>query len=315
MTRAGPEVAVVGTANLDHTVAVARLPRPGESVVGETATTAVGGKGVNQAVAAARQGCRVALIACVGDDAAGATVLGALDAEPGLDRRGVRVVAGPTGTAFVTVDATGANTVVSARGANGALTADHVHRHGAVLAAAPVVLVQLGIPAGAVQAAVEIARSVDSLVVLDPAPADEVTDALVRSVAVCTPNETELERLTGIAVDDPDGVVRAAAALRAQGCGAVVATLGARGAYVLDGTGPGRFVAPHPTTVVDPTGAGDAFAGVLASGLARGAALTDAVAVAVVAGALATRRAGAVPALPTAAEVAAARGPDPSSAR
>ncbi len=306
---------MVGTANLDHTVGVDRLPRPGESVVGEILATAVGGKGVNQAVAAARQGRRVALIACVGDDPAGASVRAALAAEPTLDARGVATVGLPTGTAFVTVGADGANTVVSARGANLACTADHVHRHGHAIASARVVLIQLGIPPGAVQAAVEIARSVDTLVVLDPAPADEVTDDLLRGVAVCTPNETELERLTGIAVDRPDGVERAAAALRARGCTTVVATLGARGAYVASGPGGGRFVAPHPAVVVDPTGAGDAFAGVLASALARGASVSDAVDLAVVAGALATRSVGAVPSLPTADEIVAARagGPGPGA--
>ncbi|MFO1536778.1 MAG: ribokinase [Actinomycetota bacterium] len=301
--RTRPEVAVVGTANLDHTVGVARLPRPGGRVVSEILATAVGGKGVNQAVAAARQGRRVALIACVGDDPAGADVRAVLAAESTLDARGVATVGLPTGTAFVTVGADSANTAVSTPGANGACTADHVHRHGDAIASARVVLVQLGIPPEAVQAALDIARSVDTIVVLDPAPADEVTDDLLRGVAVCTPNETELERLTGIAPDDPEGVARATAALRARGCGAVVATLGARGAYVLGPAPPGRFVAPVPVAVVDPTGAGDAFAGVLAAGLAVGTPLDDAVGLAVVAGALATRRVGAVAALPTAAEI------------
>lgn len=154
--RSRVEVAVVGTVNLDHTVHVERLPAPGETVVGDALLVAPGGKGANQAVAAARQGARTALIACVGDDSAGDDLLAFLGAQPGLDLRGVARVAAATGAAFVTVDGSGGNTVVSARGANACLTEEHVHRHGRAIADAAVVLATLGVPHDAVRAAFEI---------------------------------------------------------------------------------------------------------------------------------------------------------------
>ena len=294
---------MVGTVNLDHTIRVAHLPVPGESVVGEIVAVGPGGKGANQAVAAARAGASTALIACVGDDAAGAALLDALRAEPGLDVDGVTRVDAPTGAAYVTIDETGANTVVSARGANAHLDDVLVHRHGRAVADAAVLLVQLGVGPAAVDAALDIARGVGTLVVLDPVPADEVTDELLRRVDVCTPNESEATRLTGVAVDDADGARRAAAALLARGCGAVVVTLGARGAYVATAAGGGRTVSAPRVDVVDPTAAGDAFSGALAAVLARGAPLDHAVDVAVVAGALATTRLGAMAALATRAEI------------
>ena len=260
-TRSRPEVAVVGTLNVDLTVRVGRLPRPGESVVGDVVAAVPGGKGANQAVAAARMGARTALVGCLGEDAAGTTVLATLATEPGLDLTGVTRVDTPTGSAFVTIDDSGGNTVVSARGANARLDDELVHRHGRCIAEAAVLLVQLGVPPAAVTAALDVARSVGTLVVLDPSPAEAVTDELLRRADVCTPNETEAEQLTGVRVDDDDGVARAAAVLLERGCGAVVVTLGARGAYLATTGGSTRWVAPVPVTVLDPTGAGDAFAG------------------------------------------------------
>lgn len=307
--RSRVDVAVVGTLNLDRTVGVDRLPRPGEGLVGEALGSGPGGKGANQAVAAARLGARTALVGCVGDDAAGRAVLAALADEPGLDLSGVTRVGAPTGTAFVTVDASGEHTVVSVRGANAWLDEERVHRYGRVVAEAAVVLVQLGVPYEAVRAAVDVARGVGTIVVLDPAPADVITDDLLRGADVCTPNATEAERLTGVPVGEPGGVARAAAVLLDRGCGAVVVTLGARGAYLATRAGVARPVAPVPVVAVDPTGAGDAFAGALAAGLARGASVDDAVDDAAVAGALAATRFGAVASLPTRAEVDAARAP------
>jgi ribokinase len=270
-----------------------------------------GGKGVSQAIAAARQGVSTALIACVGDDPAGDDLLAALAAEPDLDCAGVARTAGATGTAFVTVDANGDNTVVSGRGADARLDEAHVHRHGGLIGAAVVCCAQLGVPVGAVQAAFEIARSIGTMTVLDPCPSDEVPDDLLRLVDVCTPNETEAERLTGVPVSDADGVRRAAAALLTRGCGAVVVTLGARGAYLASMAGDATFVPAIPVTVVDPTGAGDALCGVLAAGRARGDALLDAVTDAVAAGAVAVTRPGAAAAMPTRAEVVRVRGGRP----
>lgn len=295
-------MAVVGTANLDTVARVSRLPREGERVTGEVVAVTPGGKGANQAVAAARLGARAALVACVGDDPAGERLLASLGGEAGLSIVGVRSVAGPTGTAFVTVDAAGGSTIVSVGGANGALDEEHVHRNGLTIGGAAVLLTQLGVPRPAVRAALEIARSVGTTTVLDPCPADDLTDDpddLLRLVDVCTPNATEIERLTGIAVTDLDGARRAAHALLARGCASVLLTLGARGAYLVSEAGADVHLDGVPAAVVDPTGAGDACCGALAAALARGRSLADAAGQAVVAGSLATTRWGAMPSLPT----------------
>jgi len=302
------DVAVVGTVNLDYTVRVPRLPDRGETVVGDELVVGPGGKGVNQAVAAARQGAATALIGCVGDDAAGRDLLAFLRAEPRLDLRGLACVSGATGTAFVTVDHQGGNTIVSTRGANARLDETHVHRHGREIADASVLLVQVGVPADAVRAALEIARSVGTITVLDPSPADDVTDELLQLADVCTPNEIEIERLTGVRASNAPSVEAAADVLCARGCASVVVTLGERGAYVAPGTGlRGSWVPPFAVEMVDATGAGDAFCGALAAALARRLSLADALVDAMAAGALATTKIGAAVALPTRAAVEAFR--------
>jgi len=297
------DVTVVGTVNLDHIVRVARLPARGETVVGDEARHAPGGKGANQAVAAARLGARTALVGCVGDDAAGAEVLAYLRAEPALDVDAVSRVSGATGTADIAVDETGGNTIVSARGANAHLDDELVHRAGSKIGAARVLLVQLGIPADGVRAALEIARSVGTITVLDPAPAEGVTDELLRLADVVTPNETEAAQITGIEVTDEPGASRAADALLRRGCASVVVTLAERGALYVATGGERDTVAPFIVDAVDPTGAGDAFAAALAVALARGEPISEALVDAAAAGALATTRDGAAPALPTLVEV------------
>lgn len=299
------EVVVVGTANLDTLVRAPRLPREGEKVVGDVLSVAPGGAGVNQAVAAARLGARAALVACVGDDEAADLLLAALSEEPRLSLAGVRPVADRTGTATVTIDGAGGSTVVSVRGANAHLDEEHVHRNGLVIGRATVLLTQPGAPVAAVRAALEIARSVGTITVLDPGPADDVPDDLLRLVDVCTPNESEIEQLTGVSAEGLDGARRAARALLARGCAAVLLTLGARGAYLASEAGVDLHLAAAPVTVVDPTGAGDAVCGALATALARGYSLADAARDAVVAGSLATTAWGALPALPTRASIEA----------
>lgn len=302
------QVAVVGTVNLDHSVRVPRLPARGETVVGDDVATAPGGKGANQAVAAARQGARTALVGCVGHDGAGDRVLEFLAAEPSLDLRGVARAGGSSGAAFVVVDDLGHNTIVSARGANRSLDRAHVERHGRTIAEASVLLVQLGVPVDSVHAALEIAHSVGTITILDPSPpgdlpADLAVDVL-RLVDVCTPNESEVERLTGVRVTEGAPVQQAAEALVARGCASVVITLAERGAFYAGPDGCSA-VDPFPVDAVDPTGAGDAFCGALAAALADGAAMRHALVAASAAGALAATRAGAAPSMPSRAEVEA----------
>jgi ribokinase len=308
------DVAVVGTVNLDTTIHVPRLADRGETVVGDDATDAPGGKAANQAVAAARQGARTALIGVVGDDAAGQTVLGFLRAEPRLDVGGVvRVADAATGRALIAVDDSGGNTVTTSKGANAHLDDAHVHRFGRVIGDAAVVLVQLGVPIDAVRASLEIARGVGTLAILDPAPADQLigdaADELLRSVDLITPNESEAARLTGHPIETERDARRAAHTLMQRGCGSVVITLAARGSFYASTTRPdGVLVAPYAidaTNSVDPTGAGDAFCGALAAALARGADVDEALREANIAGALATTVRGAAPSMPTRATLRA----------
>lgn len=299
-----PEVAVVGSANLDLVVEVAAVPAPGETVLGGDLRRLPGGKGANQAVAAARLGRRVAMVGRVGDDDAGRALAAAL-AAAGVDTAHVRTTGdAPSGTALIAVGADGDNSIVVSPGANSRLSPADVARAGRVLDAAAVVLLQLEVPVETVAAAVGAAGGT---VVLNPAPAPaaplphEVLDRL----DVLVPNQTELAALAGhaglSAIGDVDADTAVALA-RGLPVASVVATLGADGAMVVTGAEAVHVPAP-PVVAVDTTAAGDAFCGALADALAGGAGLVDAARWAVRAGAAATRRAGAQPSLPTRAEV------------
>jgi ribokinase len=293
------DVVVVGTVNLDHVVRVAHLPARGETVVGDDLVIAPGGKGANQALAAARLGARTVLVGCVGDDPEGAALLDYLATQPQLDLADVSIVPGPSGAAWIAVDGAGGNTIVSVRAANGHLGEEMVHRAGSRIGAARVLLAQLGVPVDGVRAALEIARSVGTITVVDPSPADEMTDELLRLVDILTPNESEATQLTGVDVHDEGSAARAADALLRRGCASVVVTMAERGAvYCEPGAAP-YSVAAFPVDALDPTGAGDAFAGALAVSLAGGETMSNALVTAAAAGALATTRPGAAPALPT----------------
>lgn len=278
------DVAVVGSVNLDLVVTTARLPRPGETVTGTRYAEHAGGKGLNQAVAAARSGASVALVAAVGDDDAGGHLRALAEGE-GIDVSSVDVIPGaPTGRALITVDDGAENSIVVVPGANFLVRA-HLPSD------ARVVLAQLEIPVDQVIAAFRAARGRGALTILNPAPAVPLPDELLALCDVVVPNEHELALLDG------------ADALRARGIGTVVTTRGGAGVDVVDGTGswtqPAFAVQP-----IDTTGAGDAFCGVVAARLAIGDDLRTAVRVAAAAGALATTSAGAVPSLPDATAIA-----------
>ena len=278
-------VAVVGSINLDVVVAVQRHPAPGETVIGGDRRELPGGKGANQAVAAARLGASVALVGRVGDDAAGAGLRDGLAAE-GVDVAHVVVDRdAPTGMALIAVDAAGENTIVVSPGANARVGPADVERAGDVLAAAAVTLIQHEIPPEAVRAAVAAAGGT---VVLNPAPAR----ALVEPIDVLVPNRLELEALADKA-GDPEELARGLRDARA-----VVVTLGADGALVVEGDRATTVAAPS-VRAVDTTGAGDAFCGALAQALAGGAALADAVRWAVAAAAVSVTREGAQGGMPT----------------
>jgi ribokinase len=292
------DLAVVGSANVDLVVPVEALPAPGQTVLGADHLRAFGGKGANQAVAAARLGRSVAMIGRVGDDDDGRRLLASLT-DAGVDVAHVLRSPGvPTGIALITVDRTGENTIAVSPGANARVSEQDVAAAADVLRAAAVTLVQLEVPLGAVAAAV---GSAGGRVVLNPAPAVPLPNDLLAGVDVLVPNRGELGQLAG--VDEPRTVAEAVAAVRRlPGELAVVVTLGAEGALVVDGD-----VVEHVHAIdvraVDATGAGDAFCGGLADALCRGLGLVDATRWAAKVAALATTRWGAQPALPSRAEV------------
>jgi len=293
-----PRILVVGSANVDFTVALARLPRPGETVTNGTLLVARGGKGANQAVAARRLGADVRLIACVGDDGSGQEIRAALAAE-GVGVEGVATTdAASTGTALITVDPEGRNQIAVAPGANRALTVDWLERRREDFAWAEVLVCQCEVPLETVAWSLAEARRRGATTILNPAPVPDAMPEVWRDVGYLTPNEGEAARLAGGA-EDP---AVAARALRARGAGAVIVTLGGDGALAVTAAGEIRVPA-FRVAVVDTTGAGDAFNGALAVALAERRALPDALRLAAAAGALACTRRGAQPSLPRRDEV------------
>jgi ribokinase len=299
-----PRIVVVGSVNVDLIVRGARFPARGETVSGGTFLMAGGGKGANQAVAAARLGAHVALVARVGRDMFGDGAVAQLGRE-GIDCAAVvRDETRATGVAAILVDGAGDNMISVAPGANRALEPDDVERAAAVLTAADVVLVQLEVPPAVVALTCRLAARAGVRVILDPAPAPAgpLDSALYADIALVKPNETEAERLTGIAVHDEASAHAAAARLISAGARHAIVTLGAKGAVWNDGARSGAVAAPAGDAI-DTTAAGDAFAGGLASALARGAPLEKAVRYGCMVGALSTTRAGAQPSLPTGQEL------------
>ena len=297
-----PRVLVVGSANIDFTVAAARLPRPGETVTGGTLLVSHGGKGANQAVAARRLGAEVRFVACVGEDASGHRLRAALEKE-GIGVAGVSMTdrAG-TGTALIMVDAEGRNQIAVAPGANRELTVEMAQRRVDDLAWAEIVMCQLETPVATVAWVLGDARRRGRLTLLNPAPMSDEARELLALVDYLTPNETEAERLSGVAVQDPASAAAAGSALRTRGASTVIVTLGAQGAVACTADGPVSIPA-LPVAVVDTTAAGDAFNAGLAVALGEARALPDALRFAGATAALACTRRGAQPSLPRRDEV------------
>ncbi|HEY8198439.1 MAG TPA: ribokinase [Candidatus Limnocylindrales bacterium] len=299
------EVIVVGSANVDLTIRAGRLPAPGETVIGGVFSRQAGGKGSNQAVAAATYGCATRLVAAVGDDPLADEVLDALRAA-GVATGGVaRLPDTATGVALIVVDAQGENQIAVASGANSALSGSLVSWALGSVEPAPWSACLIGFEIGdeAVVAAATWAHAAGVLVIVNPAPARPLPAGLLGMAPILTPNAAEAMVLTGDA--DP---AEAGRLLRARSGAAVVVTLGGKGALILDDAGethvPALTIAP-----VDATGAGDVFNGILAAELASRTELRAAARLAVAGASLSTRSAGAQAGMPTRDEVAAALAP------
>lgn len=295
-------IVVVGSSNTDMVIRVDRIPRPGETVIGGIFTMAAGGKGANQAVAAARAGANVTFVARVGADVFGQRALHGFRKE-GINTAHVRrEPRAASGVALIFVNREAENSIGVASGANGFLSPADVRRAENAIRSADALLVQLEVPPETVKAAVALAARHGVPVILNPAPAAPVDRRILRKVSILTPNETEAELLTGVKMRSDRGAETAARRLLAAGVRTVIITLGARGALVANSEGayrtPGFRVTP-----VDTTAAGDVFNGVLAVRLAEGRPLADAVRFANAAAAISVTRVGAQPSIPTRGEI------------
>lgn len=279
------DVVVVGSANLDLVVDVERLPSAGETLIATRFAQYAGGKGLNQAVAAARMGARTAFVGCVGSDDAGSLLRRVLD-EEGVDTSLLQTVEMPTGRAMIAVDVSGENTIVVAPGANSLVAPSEIPE-------ARVVLAQLEIPFDSVSTALSVARATGAQTILNPAPATALSKDLIAHVDVIVPNEHEVLLLGGV-----DALLEAGVRL-------VITTRGAKGAEIASRESV-VTVGAHAVMPIDTVGAGDAFIGALCAEIAMGTPIRGAVETAVVAGALATTVRGAVPSLPRVGAVRAA---------
>ena len=295
-------IVVIGSSNTDMILQMEHIPRPGETILGGRFSMAAGGKGANQAVAAARAGGDVTFLARIGNDLFGKQTL------EGLLQEGINVdcinsdAQSPSGVALIFVADDGENSIGVASGANARLLPEDIDAEKATLESADMLVMQLETPLETIQRAAEIAHAAGVPVILNPAPAQSLDQDLLRRISILTPNESEAERLTNIPVSDIQTATQAASALQAQGVETVIITMGAQGAVV---------VGPHLTAAlpafsvvpVDTTAAGDVFNGALAVALVEGNSLNDAILFASAAAALSVTKLGAQPSAPTRCEI------------
>ena len=297
-----PRIAVVGSFMMDLVVQCNRLPLEGQTIVGQDFNTFVGGKGSNQAIAAARLGANVSMIGRVGTDNFGDELLKNLSAE-GVDSQFVvKDTEMGTGVAMITVDANGDNTIVAVPKANMSLNPDNIDQAESAIAVADILLLQLEVSLLAVQRAAEIAKANGVPVLLNPAPARRIPMELMNLVDILVPNETETEFLTGFRLTDMESIKSAAKHLLEESVPTVVLTLGDQGALLATAEDI-QLVPSYSVKAVDATAAGDAFCGTLAVSVARGDSWESAVNFANAAGALTVTKLGAAPSIPTREQV------------
>lgn len=293
------KITVIGSSNTDMVVSSNKMPLPGETVLGNEFDIIQGGKGANQAVAAARAGSEVTFIAKVGNDDFGkAAVSGYKNDQINTDHIFVDPTY-PTGVAIIIVEeSTGQNSIVVAPGSNGQLKIEDIQKVESIISTSDSVLMQLEVPLDVIHFSLELAKQNGVKTILNPAPAQHLTDELLCSVDIITPNETETELITGIALNNENGIQKAADALLEKVNEAVIITLGSRGVYYKLKSGEEAFVPTQKVDAVDTTAAGDVFNGYFVSALANGLDYKSAIQQANKAAAISVTKKGAQPSIP-----------------
>ncbi|PSW40613.1 ribokinase [Photobacterium phosphoreum] len=296
------KLVVLGSVNADHVLQVPSFPRPGETLHGRNYQVIAGGKGANQAVAAARLNADIGFVACVGDDSFGINIRENFRMD-GIDITAVKMEPNcPTGIAMIQVSDSGENSICLSAEANAKLTAAAIEPDLERIRQADYLLMQLETPLCGIEKAAQVAKDANTVVILNPAPARVLSDELLACVDMITPNETEAEVLTGITVTDAESAQQAANILHAKGINTVMITLGAKGVW-LSQNGCGDIIAGFNVEVTDTTAAGDTFNGAFVTGLLEDLSLESAIKFAHAAAAISVTRFGAQTSIPTRKEV------------
>lgn len=301
-----PHIVVIGSSNTDMVVKSERIPVPGETVTGGTFVLAQGGKGANQAVAAARLGAKVTFVAAVGNDMFGNEAIEHYRRE-NIDTTYIdRLDNAATGVALILVDAKGENLISVASGANHQLTPERADKARPAIESADMIIVQLETPLDTIEYVAKIAAEKKIPMILDPAPAPAgpLPDSIIKNLYCIKPNENEAFRLTGIEVTGPETAQQAADALLAAGAKMAIITMGTRGSYIVEKQGTGTPIPSRPVKAIDSTAAGDSFTGALAVALAKGRSPIESARFASIAASLSVTKLGAQPSLPYLNEIA-----------
>ncbi len=297
-----PNIVVVGSSNTDMIIKMEKIPAPGETVLGGKFTIAAGGKGANQAVAASRAGGHVGFVACVGDDLFGKQALEGF-AKDGINTEFVFIdKQQPSGCALIFVDKDGENSIAVASGANARLSPKHIDLAKKIIISSDILIMQLESPLDAVIHTAKLASDIGITVILNPAPAQQLDDDMLKHISILTPNESEAELLTGITVEDERSADKAANDLLGKGIITVLITMGSRGAFIAS-ENMREMIPGFKVTAVDSTAAGDVFNGALAVSISEKKSLLEAVRFANAAAALSVTKLGAQPSAPLRSEI------------